>query len=369
MRWQRCVGWLAGAALLAAFPSPTQAGGFSGGGGFGHGGMAGGFSGRGGGVPTGFSGGRGFAGSGFRSGFPGRGFRGGFHQGKFNHQFHNRNQFFFSTGFGFYDSGYPWYWGYPPYYYPYWDPDYYPYNDAYYGINGAPPIFNSLNPASPVSTAAASPGSEESASGSYAQTDAQSSLPEAYPAPGLGAGAIAPAQRDKSTKEALEGVLNKLLVRGALSPVERTSIETYVQRDGYSEVWNGFVRAKNAVEQIAGFEPAGWRQEYEHMREQARKFGWASDLDDMLTELAIRYVAAASEPQPDIGPSAPKTAATLQPRLSHDNDSYGPDSDALIKAWLETQGYTNVSIADIERVRAYLSSARLQHVSQIKDWP
>jgi hypothetical protein len=80
---------------------------------------------------------------------------------------------------------------------------------------------------------------------------------------------------------------------------------------------------------LQALSPPGGDKNDEHFREQARQLGWASDLDDMLIELAIRYVAAASEPQPDIGsetsaPSATSHALLLQPldtaskqRLTH----------------------------------------------------
>jgi hypothetical protein len=71
--------------------------------------------------------------------------QGNWNHSNWNHHGHfrdNDDQFFFSTGFGFYGWGYPWYWDYPPYYspyyYPYDYPYYYPYDDAYYEINESP---------------------------------------------------------------------------------------------------------------------------------------------------------------------------------------------------------------------------------------
>jgi hypothetical protein len=152
MRWQRFVGCLLAAVLLAALPDLAQARGFGGGGG-GGGGMRPG-SGRGG-PPAAFRGGRAWGGR----AWGGRAWGGRFvGHGFIGHRFfRNGNRIVFVGGPGFFWGGpwwgYPWWWDYPPYYgygyggygygdygygdYGYGGPD--PsYSSAYYGMSGVP---------------------------------------------------------------------------------------------------------------------------------------------------------------------------------------------------------------------------------------
>jgi hypothetical protein len=58
-------------------------------------------------------------------------------------------------------------------------------------------------------------------------------------------------------------------------------------------------------------------------------------------------------------------AAQNRRHAEHDGLAQQPDSDAVIKTFIEANGYHDVTQIQIDKVRAYMSANHLLHVSQI----
>jgi hypothetical protein len=106
---------------------------------------------------------------------------------------------------------------------------------------------------------------------------------------------LRPAQRQLTTQEAFENVLNSLKASHSLTEEEYRIVQTYVTRDGYDIVWEAFVRDLKGITQFRNLQKRSddWKAEYEEIRNITRTTG-GSDSEDLVCELAIRYVAVTS---------------------------------------------------------------------------